>query len=171
MKTGFYISYKKDKTSYYRSSITYKNRHISLGSSDSEENCHNKYLEAQNILNDPTITISSYKSISALDYKKWVTLINLRDNSMYFKTPIYIRRNYFEYHFSKELILKFDVDDLFFYSTHSIMKRGGHYFVADFGMQINILNRYGIKNYAVKDKYYNFVNGDESDFRYTNILL
>lgn len=37
------------------------------------------------------------------------------------------------------------------------MRRGGHLFVADYGMQVNILNRYGIKNYAVKDKDYIFV--------------
>ncbi|MBQ5674690.1 MAG: hypothetical protein IIV45_06350, partial [Lachnospiraceae bacterium] len=39
----------------------------------------------------------------------------------------------------------------------------------DYGMQVNILNRYGIKNYAVKNRDYFFVNGNESDYRYTNI--
>ena len=49
------------------------------------------------------------------------------------------------------------------------MKRGGHYFVSEYGMQTNILNRYGIKNFAVPGKDYRFVNGDTSDFRYMNI--
>lgn len=36
-------------------------------------------------------------------------------------------------------------------------------------MQVNILNRYGIKNFAVPGKDYRFVNGDSCDFRYVNI--
>ena len=44
-------------------------------------------------------------------------------------------------------------------------------FVSDYGMQINILNRYGIKNFAVQDKDYRFVNGDNTDFRYRNIEI
>ncbi|MDE7157639.1 MAG: hypothetical protein K2O02_06775, partial [Lachnospiraceae bacterium] len=65
----------------------------------------------------------------------------------------------------------FDVDDLFFYSKHKIMKRNGHMFVADYGMQINILSRYGIKNYAVPGRDYKFINGDNTDFRYKNIQI
>ena len=41
--------------------------------------------------------------------------------------------------------------------------------MSDYGMQINILNRYGIKNFAVCGKDYRFVNGDNTDFRYINI--
>lgn len=51
------------------------------------------------------------------------------------------------------------------------MKRNGHLFVADFGMQVNILSRYGIKNYAIEGKDYIFVNGDSTDFRYKNIKI
>lgn len=51
------------------------------------------------------------------------------------------------------------------------MKRGGHYFVADFGMQVNILNRYGIKNYAVPGRDYRFENGDTTDFRRENLII
>ena len=76
---------------------------------------------------------------------------------------------YFDYYLTETHVLKFDVDDLFFYSTHTIMHRGGHLFVSDYGMQLNILNRYGIKNFAVPGKDYRFVNGDNSDFRYKNI--
>ena len=69
------------------------------------------------------------------------------------------------------MILKFDIDDLFYYSSHKIMVRGRHFFVSDYGMQVNILNRYGIKNYAVTDRDYRFVNGDDLDFRYNNIEI
>ena len=51
------------------------------------------------------------------------------------------------------------------------MRRGGHLFVADYGMQLNILNRYGIKNFAVPNKDYIFVNGDNTDYRYQNIKI
>ena len=36
MPAGVYTAYKKDGTVYYRSSITHKNKHISLGSFSSE---------------------------------------------------------------------------------------------------------------------------------------
>jgi hypothetical protein len=51
------------------------------------------------------------------------------------------------------------------------MKRGGHLFVSDYGMQVNILSRYGIKNYAVAGKDYLFVNGDNLDYSYQNIEI
>ena len=75
------------------------------------------------------------------------------------------------YTYRTELVLKFDIDDLFYYASHKIMKRGGHYFVADFGMQVNILNRYGIKNYAVCGRDYSFKNGDSTDFRRENLII
>ena len=42
---------------------------------------------------------------------------------------------------------------------------------ADFGMQVNILNRYGIKNYAVPGRDYRFENGDTTDFRRENLII
>ena len=38
-------------------------------------------------------------------------------------------------------------------------------------MQINILSRYGIKNYAVAGRDYYFANEDPTDFRYSNIIV
>ena len=38
-------------------------------------------------------------------------------------------------------------------------------------MQINLLNKYGIKSHAVKDRDYRFINGDNYDFRYENIEI
>ena len=44
-------------------------------------------------------------------------------------------------------------------------------FVSDYGMQYNILSRYGIKPYSVKDRDFKFANGDDTDLRYSNIIL
>ena len=51
------------------------------------------------------------------------------------------------------------------------MTKGGYMFVADYGMQVNIMNRYGIKNYGVINRDFRFVNGDDLDFRYENIEI
>ena len=85
--------------------------------------------------------------------------------------PIYIRIKYFDYYYAPDIVLKFDLDDLFYYSSHKIMKRGDRFFVADYGMQTGIASRYGIKSYAVCGRDYRFVNGDSLDFRYENIEI
>ncbi len=170
MKPGVFEAKKADGSIYYRASFTYKNKHISLGSFQTEENASQAYYEALFLIESFDTDITSYnKNRHVLNHKKWVSILNFRDNGLYFKTPIYLKKNYFEYWLDAENPLKFDVDDLFYYSTHSIMKRGGHLFVSDYGMQVNILNRYGIKNFAVPGKDYRFVNGDSCDFRYVNI--
>ena len=175
MHAGVFSAKKKDGTIYYRSSFTYKSKHISLGSYDTELLAHKAYTEATNIINtSQKILITDYnKKKRVLSFEKWVILINLKDNGIYFKNPIYLYPKYFEYYLDNDPFspFKFDVDDLFFYSTHKIMRRGGHLFVADYGMQINILNRYGIKNFAVAGKDYIFVNGDNTDYRYQNIKI
>jgi hypothetical protein len=43
--------------------------------------------------------------------------------------------------------------------------------VSDYGMQVNIMSRYGIKNYAVLGKDYVFSNGDDHDYSYHNIEI
>ncbi|NLL93087.1 MAG: hypothetical protein GX225_02930 [Clostridiales bacterium] len=172
LKKGVFIAKKKDGTVYYRSSFTYRNKHISLGSYQTENEAHRAYMEAVKLINTPSFTIENYKNKAKyLSFDKWVSIINFRDNGIYFKNPIYMKPKYFEYYYNMEEIFTFDVDDLFYYSTHKIMKRGSHMFVADYGMQVNILNRYGIKNFAVKNKDYEFVNGDDTDFRYKNIRI
>ncbi len=175
MYPGVYTAKKKDGTIYYRSSFTYKNKHISLGSFSSETLAHKAYTEASDIMNSKKkLLITDYnKKKRVLSFEKWVMLINLKDNGMYFKNPIYLHPKYFEYYLDNDPYapLKFDADDLFFYSTHKIMRRGGHLFVADYGMQLNILNRYGIKNFAVAGKDYIFVNDDNTDYRYQNIKI
>lgn len=165
---------KKDGTIYYRSSITYRSKHISLGSCPTEEAAHATYLEAKELLeSERTFSPDDYDAIhfSALPFRKWISLINFKNNGFYIKTPIYLRSNFFSYHLSPTDVLLFDADDLFYYSNHSIMRRGNHLFVAEYGMQTNIHSRYGIRNFARPGIDFRFANGDSNDFRYSNIEI
>lgn len=166
---GVYVATKKDGSTYYRASITYKNKHISLGSFDNATDAHRAYLSAGLLVSDPNLGIADYTSIQIIPFEKWVIIVNFRDNNIYFPTPIYMRNKYFSYFLSPHEELKFSIDDLFYFSSHKIMKRGGHYFVADYGMQVSVVSRYGIKPYSVKGKDYVHKNGDEYDYRYENL--
>lgn len=172
MLPGVYQATKKDGTLYFRASITYKTKHISLGSFDAEEMAYKAYLEASEVLNDTSITILDFVNhMNLLSYDKVVVLLNFRDNHMYFNNPIYLRKGYFSYFLSENQELKFDNDDLFYYSSHRILKRQGHLYVNDYGMQYSILARYGIKPYAVAGRDYAFANSDDTDYRYSNIIV
>lgn len=166
---GVFIAQKKNGDIYYRSSITYRMKHISLGSYANESDAHAAYEEARRLLDDTSLTFHPQFVPSALSFEKYVILMNFRDNNYYFKNPIYAYAKYFLYFLSQEHILKFDTDDLFYYASHKIMKRGGHLFLADYGMQVSLLSRYGIRPYAVEGRDYRFINGDPNDLRYENI--
>lgn len=170
---GVYPATRKDNTKYYRGSITYRGRHISLGSYDTEIACHRAYIEAGSILEDSAFTLSDIESpeYQSLPFNKKICLLNFRDNGLYIANPIYLYRKFFLYYLSVHRILKFDRDDLFYYSSHKIMERGGRLFVSEYGMQTGINTRYGIKPYAVEGKDYRFVNGDRDDYRYENIHI
>lgn len=171
MQKGVFEAKKKDGTAYFRASITYKRKHISLGSFEAEEAAALAYGEADMLIRTPAVTINRYYDESPLPFEKWVIILNFRDNGIYFGTPIYARNRFFYYYLSASHVLKFDIDDLFYYSSHKIMKRNGHLFVADYGMQVNILNRYGIRSFAVPGRDYVFVNGDDTDFRHENLRI
>lgn len=168
---GVYQAKKKNGEIYYRTSITFKNKHISLGSYNSESLANQAYETATDILRNSKYTIEDYNQNFILEFDKWVILINFRDSGLYFKNPICLKKHYFIYYLNKKIQLKFDIDDLFYYAHHKILKRGGHLFVSDYGMQVNILSRYGIKNYGIAGRDYRFVNGDEMDYRYGNIEI
>lgn len=168
---GVFEAKKKDGTIYYRASITYRRKHISLGGFATMSAANAAYLEADRLLNHDKSSINQYQDTSPLPFEKWVVLINFRDNGIYFGTPIYARAKFFYYYLSPTDVLKFDIDDLFYYSSHKIMKRDGHLFVADYGMQVNILNRYGIRSFAVAGKDYLFLNDDDTDFRHENLAI
>ena len=61
MLTGVYLATKKDKTVYYRSNITHKGRHISLGSFPSEVQAHQAYTAACELLSG---TEYAYQSLA-----------------------------------------------------------------------------------------------------------
>lgn len=172
MLSGVSIARQKNGTLYYRSGITYRNKHISLGSFSTEEDANTAYLEASKILSDDSVNIDNIFYLNlTLSSEKAVILLNFRDNQIYFKNPIYLRKGYFSYFLSSSMELKFDIDDLFYYSSHKIQRRQGHLFVSDYGMQYSIFARYGIKPYAVAGRDYTFANGDSLDFRYSNIII
>lgn len=203
MEKGVFAVKKKNGEKYFRASITFHSKHISLGSFDTSDDAHKAYEEAGRILysvnaanNDHTsnvkrnadtnikinfsskndsVTISNFISvIKYLSPEKAVSLISFRDNNIYIKTPIYLRKGYFSYFlFEKRQPreLKFSNDDLFYYSSHRILVHDGHLYVNDYGMQYGILARYGIKNFAVAGRDYDFANGDMDDFRYENIII
>jgi hypothetical protein len=179
MIAGVYTTLKKNKETYYRTSVTYRNKHISLGSFSDEVVAGAVYQEALAILSDadtyyinPGSSTTSYnKCHSFISFEKFVILINFRDHHIYFKTPIYLGQHYFLYFLNTNMILRFDVDDLFYYANHKIMSRGGYLYVNDYGMQTNILSRYGIKNHAVLGRDYIHINGDDHDYRYQNLHI
>lgn len=168
---GVYQTKKKDGSASYRASITVFGRHISLGSFGCAKDASFAYAQAGALMRSADGIEEYAKERCALSFSKYVSLINLRDHGIYFKTPIYLEQKFFTYYLSPHISLIFDVDDLFFYSTHTIMKRGGHLFVADYGMQINLLSRYGVREHAVCGRDYLFANGNPYDFRYENIRI
>ena len=172
MLTGVYQSIRKNGTIYYRSNLTYREKHISLGSFATEKEAHKAYLEGTKLLCDRSIQLANYlHHIKLLSYEKAITLLNFRDNGMYIKNPIYLKQSFFLYYLSPQTDYKFDIDDLFFYSSHKIIQRSGRLFVNEYGMQTGILSRYGIKSYAVSGIDYIFVNNDVTDYRYSNLLV
>ncbi len=168
---GVYTTALKDGTPSYRASITFRGRHISLGSFQRAADASKAYKDASRILENSDFEIKSYRNNMALSFDKCVSLINFRDKGMYISNPIYLEKKYFLYYLSPTQVLKFDIDDLFYYSSHKIMQRGTHLFVADYGSQLSVLARYGIKSYAVEGRDYRFANDDPTDLRYENIII
>lgn len=114
---GVYAARKKDNSIYYRSSITFRDKHISLGSFDDARSAHLAYKEAQALTVNDFVILEDYTSASLLGFDKWVCLLNFRDNGIYFSTPIYLKKKFFLYYLEPSFALKFDIDDLFYYST------------------------------------------------------
>lgn len=179
MAAGVYTTTKKDGSVYYRVSITYRNKHISLGSYETDTDAALIYNTAKEILgNSQKHYFKADNGLTAyclcpkiFPVDKYIVLLNFRDNHIYIKTPIYLCKHYFLYFLNENVTLTFNTDDLFYYSNHTIMSRGGYYFVNDYGMQTSILSRYGIHSHSVKGRDYIFRNGNEHDYRYENIQV
>ncbi|MDE6026154.1 MAG: hypothetical protein K2G45_11975 [Lachnospiraceae bacterium] len=170
MMKGVYTTRKKDNSISYRVSITLYGKHISLGSYNNEETAGKVYLDGRNII-DYMLTPEDYQNELAIPHEKYIVLSNYVINRIYVPTPIFLRKQYFEYYLSDTHILKFDRDDLFFYSSHKIQQKGGYLFVSDYGSQYKILSRYGIRPFAVYGRDYIMVNNDKNDYRYSNIKI
>ncbi len=167
---GVYRSVKKNGQVYYRISITYRGRHISLGSNKDINAAAEVYKEASALLHGDD-DIGSYSSYSHIPYDKFIVLINFRDNGVYFHNPVYLHQRYFSYFLDKNTELKFDTDDLFFYSQHRIQRRGGHLFVENYGTQMSVHSRYGLHPFSVPGRDFRFMNGDDTDYRYENLEI
>lgn len=169
---GVYTRLSRNGELSFRASFTFRRKHISLGSYSTEKEASDAYQTALSLIKNKTLTLDDYEqTFSYLPFEKWVSILNFRDNGIYIKTPIYLKKSFFFYYLSPDDVLKFDVEDLFYYSNHKILKRGGHLFLSDFGMQVSLNSRYGIKNFAVVGKDFLFLNGDIYDYRYSNIKI
>ena len=74
MLKGVFPATKIDGTIYYRSSINYSGKHISLGSFSSEDTAHLAYKEASQALSDSVITIDNvYSYKTTLPYEKIIS--------------------------------------------------------------------------------------------------
>ncbi|MCR5396168.1 MAG: hypothetical protein K6E64_01745 [Lachnospiraceae bacterium] len=172
MLPGVFLAKKKSGEEYFRAAITKFNKRISLGSFSTEKEAYQAYEEAKMLYENRDIDPLNLRSyIQYLPFEKGITILNHRDYKTYIKTPIYLRQGYFSYYLEGVGELKFDNDDLFYYSSHRILNHDGHLYVNDYGMQYGILARFGIKNYAVAGKDYTFANGDSMDYRYSNIVV
>ena len=174
MSSGVYHTKLKNGTDSFRASLTEKGAHISLGSYPTEKAAAKAYKEARALLASSSAKISINDIVFekySLYFDKIVILLNLRDNGIYIKTPIYLQKGFFNYYLSPSEVLRFDNDDLFYYSTHKIMQRQGHLFVSDYGMQVSIMSRFGVKPFAVAGRDFEYVDGDKYNLSYANIKV
>ncbi len=167
---GVYPARKKDGSVHYRTSITFHGKHISLGSFPDPALAGRVYQEGKAVLAG-SARPEDYPTAASIPFDKWICLVNFRDNGVYFANPIYLRPRFFRYYLEPEDFFLFDIEDLFYYSSHRISRRGGHYFVADYGSQITLKSRYGIRPFAVFGRDYRFRNDDDHDYRYGNLEI
>ena len=156
---GVYEAKTKDGMSVYRSKISYNGKSVSLGTYETMEGANGAYNEAKKLYFDESLNIDEVflgDSIREghkgrfLPSDKVVSILNHRDHNIYIKTPIYIRTGYISYYLRDGREMKFDMDELFYYSSHRILKRGE-------SLYVNVD--------------YTFVNGDELDFRSANVIV
>ena len=69
---GIFRAVKKDGTVYYRASLTYRGKHISLGSYRDAGQAHSAYEEGIRLLNDSSLSLKSYRETSSLSFEKSV---------------------------------------------------------------------------------------------------
>lgn len=166
--TYIYPTVTKDTTKY-KTYFLHETNKIYLGTYSSMELAQKAINEAEELMSQPK-NMPQFNT-SVLDYKKIVSLCNLRDHKQYIKNPIYLHPTHFHYYLSEECVLTFDLKDLLYFSTYKIYKRGNYLYTQDSISQQSILSRYGIPNHSVLNKDYLFKNGDPYDFRRSNIEI
>ena len=67
---GVYTARKKDNSIYYRASLTYRGKHISLGSYDTKKAANSCYLLARQILESYDSHVEDYPPHCAIPYDK-----------------------------------------------------------------------------------------------------
>ncbi|WP_069998780.1 hypothetical protein [Cellulosilyticum sp. I15G10I2] len=159
----------KNNITRYKVYFVYRSKKIYLGLYSSKEVAENALLEANQIMEQP-IPLTQY-TFTSIDYKKFISLCNFRDHHVYIKNPVYIYDTYFCYHLSQDIILTFDMKDLFFFSTYKISKRGRYFYTQDSITQQSILSRFGIPPHSVNGVDYRFKNGCDYDFRRENLEI
>lgn len=159
----------KNNHTHYKVYFVYSSKKIYLGTYPSYETAQNVLKEAKSITKQSVGNLD-YHCIY-ITYHKYICLCNLRDHHVYFKNPIYTYDTYFCYHLTPDIILIFDLKDLFFFSTYKIYKRAGYLYTQDNITQQSILSRFGIPAYSILDVDYKFKNNCIYDFRRENIVL
>ena len=74
---GVYETKQKNGTLSYRSSITYKSKHISLGSYQTPEAAYNAYKAAGTLLSASGTVLEDFSPKSHLPFAQWVILCPL----------------------------------------------------------------------------------------------
>ena len=92
---GVFQARKKNGDIYFRSSVTFRGKHISLGSFATQEEAHKTYTIALNLLKSEIHFRPDDYRACELPFSKWVVLNNFKNNGIYIKTPIYLQTNYF----------------------------------------------------------------------------
>lgn len=155
---------------HYKIYFVYESNKIYLGTYPSMETAEKALVEAEALMKHPQGP-PQFELAPTLNYKKIVSLCNLRDYKKYMKNPIYLYATYFHYYLSKNCILVFDSKDLLYFSTYKIYKRGNYLYTQDSISQQNILARFGIPNHSVINKDYFFKNNNPYDFRSENLIV
>ena len=93
-KTGVFQARKKDNTVYYRSSITYKGKHISLGSFPTEEDASAAYEEAVMLLRSQLSLEQTFSHSYHLPFAKIVSSSITGIMAFIFAIPSTCRRNF-----------------------------------------------------------------------------
>ncbi len=153
----------------YKVYLLHQSKKIYLGLYSTKELAENALHEATCVMENP-IDVTHY-TCSFISYKKFISLCNFRDRHVYIKNPIYIYDNYFCYYLSQDVVLTFDMKDLFFFSTYKVCKRGNYLYMQDSITQQSILTRFGIPPHSVYGVDYQFKNGCMYDFRRDNLEI